>query len=166
MKQCRKCQQEKPDADFNKQLRNRDGLQSYCKLCGAASSRKSNQRIYLESPEKGRARAKARREADPEKARAKAKDYYHANIEKERLRWRVQGLRRYGLTVESYNELLASQNGVCLVCKQEETGKALAVDHCHITGKIRGLLCCNCNRAIGYLEDDPDRAEELAKYLE
>jgi hypothetical protein len=77
----------------------------------------------------------------------------------------------FGITLEQYNALLVLQNGVCRICKQGERQKiygaikALAVDHCHLTNEIRGLLCSACNRAIGFLQDDPARADAIAKYL-
>lgn len=75
--------------------------------------------------------------------------------------------RYYGITPAQFEALEAGQGGVCLICGQPEPGRRgrLHVDHDHETGIIRGLLCCNCNRAIGYLGDDPDRADALAAYL-
>lgn len=75
---------------------------------------------------------------------------------------------RYGLTVEAYNEMLSVQNGVCAVCHKPESGKRkrLIVDHCHITGLVRGLLCYKCNTAAGMLGDNPDMATSLANYLQ
>ncbi|HET8687100.1 MAG TPA: endonuclease domain-containing protein, partial [Methanosarcina sp.] len=63
-------------------------------------------------------------------------------------------LKRYGLTVEDYSSMLVDQGGRCAVCKKEETRtvrgviKSLSVDHCHLSGKIRGLLCDNCNTVL------------------
>ena len=78
----------------------------------------------------------------------------------------------YGLTEEDYEDMLKEQGGVCAICKQEETAKSnagypknLAVDHCHNTGKVRGLLCHNCNIAIGKLKDDVGLLESALKYL-
>lgn len=63
-----------------------------------------------------------------------------------------QNLKKFGLTVVDYNNLLAKQNGVCGICKKPEAAnKRLAVDHCHDTGIVRGLLCMQCNTAIGKL---------------
>jgi hypothetical protein len=68
--------------------------------------------------------------------------------------------RRYGIGIDRYNEMLAEQNGSCAICGKAEgneiRGKvvALAVDHCHDTGKIRALLCSNCNTALGLFNDD------------
>ena len=80
--------------------------------------------------------------------------------------------RRYGLTHEEYSKMWESQGGCCRVCGQPESVKfkgaikLLAVDHCHKTSKIRGLLCNNCNRAIGMLKDDPEILRKAASYLE
>jgi hypothetical protein len=75
----------------------------------------------------------------------------------------------YGLSEEQYQSLLAAQQGVCAICGSKETAKlkkTLSVDHCHKTGKVRGLLCMSCNRALGYLADDPARIRAAAEYLE
>lgn len=77
----------------------------------------------------------------------------------------------YGITLEEYEEMLDRQRGVCAICGQPETSKYkgvvknLSVDHCHVTGEVRGLLCNNCNRAIGLLGDDLGRIWDAATYL-
>jgi len=75
--------------------------------------------------------------------------------------------RKYGMTLEDYDDLLKTQNGACAICQQSEpiNSRRLAVDHDHITGEVRGLLCSQCNRGIGYLKDDPDILEAAAQYL-
>lgn len=74
--------------------------------------------------------------------------------------------KHYGLTTEEYEELLASQGGVCLVCgRGPDAGKPLFVDHCHSTGNVRGLLCSNCNTLIGYASDDPVVLRNAVAYL-
>jgi len=70
----------------------------------------------------------------------------------------------YGLTAEDYERLLVAQNGACAVCN-EKSERRLCVDHCHATGEVRGLLCSNCNTAIGLLDDDPDRMRAAALYV-
>ena len=75
----------------------------------------------------------------------------------------------YGITLEQHDALLESQGGVCAICgaTPEQSAKgALAVDHCHTTGKVRGLLCGNCNVGIGQLRDDPKLVRRAAEYLE
>lgn len=66
-----------------------------------------------------------------------------------------QKLAKYGLTPESYAELLDAQGGVCAICERPPPGeRMLAVDHDHDTGEVRGLLCSNCNTALGLLGDN------------
>lgn len=79
----------------------------------------------------------------------------------------------YGITVAEYDVMYDKQNGVCAICDLEETAKdritgkprKLAVDHCHKTGKVRGLLCTNCNTAIGRLKDDLSLFRAAVRYL-
>ena len=73
--------------------------------------------------------------------------------------------RDYGLTKESYLEMLKSQNGVCAICCNPEKKRRLAVDHCHNTGKIRGLLCTRCNTSIGRFNDDVELLQKAIDYL-
>ena len=79
--------------------------------------------------------------------------------------------RKYGISLVHYRMFLMEQNGRCAVCHRtpEEVGgrhKLLDVDHNHQTGEVRGLLCTDCNRAIGMLSDDPARLRAAAAYLE
>lgn len=80
---------------------------------------------------------------------------------------RNQLKRNYGITIEDYNELTLKQGGVCALCGKEETiGRRLAVDHCHKTGKVRGLLCQACNTGIGKLGDSIELLQKAIKYLQ
>lgn len=72
----------------------------------------------------------------------------------------------YGIAPDKYDELLVKQNGVCAICRKLcVTGQRLSVDHCHETGKVRGLLCHNCNHGIGKFKDKPELLLAAAKYL-
>ncbi len=71
--------------------------------------------------------------------------------------------RVYGLSTDAYNAILARQHGGCGVCKR--TGLELCVDHDHATNKVRGLLCHNCNKALGLFQDDPDVTEAATAWL-
>ena len=77
----------------------------------------------------------------------------------------------FGLSLEQYQEMHDRQEGKCAICGQPETQlrdgkvKALAVDHCHSTGRIRGLLCCDCNQAIGKLKEDVEILQGAIRYL-
>lgn len=100
----------------------------------------------------------------------KRKIQYRAKVSdpvyKEQLRHqqRTNKLKRhYGITPEEYERLLQTQNGVCALCQTEKPAKnALPVDHDHVTGKVRGILCIPCNRALGYFENTAWRARAEA----
>jgi hypothetical protein len=72
---------------------------------------------------------------------------------------------RYKITMDGYNALLQSQNGRCAICGDLPSVKGLVVDHDHITGRVRGLLCDPCNVGIGRLKDSAAIAEAAAAYL-
>ena len=79
----------------------------------------------------------------------------------------------YGMTLLEYNKMLEEQNEVCAICKQPEVAidcngkiRILAVDHCHKTMKVRGLLCNKCNLALGHVEDDIEILRAMITYLE
>ena len=88
------------------------------------------------------------------------------------LQWRSALKRKYNITVEDYEKLLAIQNEVCAICLNPETyvyndrQYRLAVDHCHTTGKVRGLLCKDCNQILGRFNEDTDRFQRAIKYIE
>ncbi len=82
-------------------------------------------------------------------------------------------IRSYGISLEEFQLLRAAQLDKCAICKQPETAKAnngevraLSIDHDHVTGKVRGLLCHKCNMAIGHFEDDVQRLQNTIQYLE
>lgn len=82
--------------------------------------------------------------------------------------------KQYGITLEDYNRILEKQNHVCAICGNPEraikksTGKLidLAVDHCHSTGKVRGLLCTGCNTGLGNFKDDTIILNKALLYLQ
>jgi hypothetical protein len=75
--------------------------------------------------------------------------------------------RRYGIEPDEYDRRFEQQGGVCKICLRPEpvARKGLSVDHCHLTGQIRGLLCTKCNSGIGLLEDDPNLIRRALDYL-
>lgn len=75
--------------------------------------------------------------------------------------------KNFGITLEEYNKMFAEQNGVCAICHKhvESDIRALAVDHCHTTGVIRGLLCRFCNQAIGHFKDSEELLQNAIIYL-
>jgi hypothetical protein len=79
---------------------------------------------------------------------------------------RISRIRRYGIDVEDYERMLEEQNGACFICgKQPENNRALDIDHNHSTGKVRGLLCSNHNRALGLMGDDVVLLLKSIEYL-
>lgn len=76
--------------------------------------------------------------------------------------------RTYGLSAEKYNAMHAEQRGCCAICMRHATEikKGLSVDHDHDTGAVRGLLCAECNTAIGMLGDDPATLTAAIAYLQ
>jgi hypothetical protein len=75
------------------------------------------------------------------------------------------------MTLAEYKEMYDAQGGVCLICKGKQSGRGaknntLSVDHNHKTGKVRGLLCTNCNTGIGNLRDSVDLLKKAIQYLE
>lgn len=78
---------------------------------------------------------------------------------------RVSRIRMYGIDVEDYDRMLFEQDGVCYICKEHPKKRALDIDHDHKTGKVRGLLCSNHNRALGLLGDDIVLLLRAAEYL-
>jgi hypothetical protein len=78
---------------------------------------------------------------------------------------RISRVRAYGIEIEDYHAMLEQQNGGCYICGSFPSGRALDIDHDHKTGKVRGLLCSQHNRAIGLLNDDPELVLKVHSYL-
>ena len=76
--------------------------------------------------------------------------------------WKKQGI--VGMTEERFQQMFLAQNGACKICGASRT-RRLAVDHCHKTKQIRGLLCSRCNTWIGSLEKEPDLHAKAVAYL-
>ena len=75
-------------------------------------------------------------------------------------------MRNYGLTLEKFDELLTSQNGVCKIClKTCSTNPHLSVEHNHKTGKVRGLVCHKCNQIIRLFDEQPEVMQRIMEYL-
>ena len=85
---------------------------------------------------------------------------------KDRIR-RMNLKRNFGISIEQYDKMLNYQENKCAICKVDysKVSRRFAVDHCHITGKIRGLLCIECNRGLGAFDDSSKLLEKALKYL-
>lgn len=105
-----------------------------------------------------------------EEAKAYARAWHQAN----KRTTKGQNLKRaYGITIDDYEKMEAEQGHVCAICGKTERAvdrhsqlpRRLAVDHDHTTGKIRGLLCGDCNKGLGHFYDNPDLLELAIGYL-
>lgn len=108
---------------------------------------------------------------NPDKYKATAAKYRQTDKYKNTMR-NSRYKRIFGITLEDYNLMLENQNYVCSICKCPETSKhkngkikELAVDHCHSTGQIRGLLCDRCNHLLGLAKDSKILLTSAIKYL-
>lgn len=141
MKLCNKCGVEKEVSKFYAQSSTSDGLQHWCKECHTNYSKTH----YANNKNKRKETNKA---------------YYLNNKEK-------YYLRNYGITLDEYNKMYDDQKGCCKICGEHQDSFSInfAVDHCHTTGKVRGLLCSNCNRGVGYLKDSTTILQSAIDYL-
>ena len=128
------------------------------------STKASRAKWAANNPEKVKAaarRGEEKRRTDPGQRARRAE--YRRRRENEVM----PHLKKFGISADDYRRMLSAQGGVCAVCRRPcATGRRLAVDHCHVTGRVRGLLCSNCNRSAGLLRDDPVLIRALAAYLE
>ena len=162
MKKCSRCQVEKPHEEFYKHKGRNDGIDDSCVVCKKAARRTPH------AKELARARAKIRwsRPDQQELNRKRSRDFRYSEkgqvyILKDYLR------RNYNLTIQQYNKMFADQGGCCAICKKHETEfkKRLSIDHDHITGEVRELLCQFCNTSLGNFDDNEDRLMEAVNYL-
>ena len=108
--------------------------------------------------------------------RKSAKNYYNKNpsVREKKIAYAKTDLaiskrmkRLFGISIEDYNKKLIEQNGVCSICKNAcKSGKKLAIDHCHTSGKVRGLLCTNCNTGIGVFQENNEFLLGAIQYLQ
>lgn len=74
---------------------------------------------------------------------------------------------KYGITYLEYDKMVKAQRGVCKICSQKgKINRRLHIDHCHTTGRVRGLICYYCNLMLGLAKDNPNTLRNAAKYLE
>lgn len=141
---------------FGKNKGSKDGLECYCKEC-----RKLKDKLYFNSHSKKRNLESQRRWRELNKYRIREQ----RKINKEKDVERVL-LKKYNISIEKYNEMLKIQNGGCDICKEKPFKRRHAVDHNHLTGKIRGLLCVTCNGGLGYFKADSHYTGLLEKAIE
>jgi hypothetical protein len=163
-KTCRICGEVKPADDFYRAAGMADGYRSECKACNVAQ----RTRRYREDPafrEREIVRVRQWQRDNPARhnetqRRIRARPGYAERMRAGHLK------RKYGITLDEYDAMLAAQDGGCAICgAPEPDGQSLHVDHCHDTDAIRGLLCFRCNAGLGQFEHCVERLEAAAAYL-
>ncbi len=146
MRTCSKCKVEKPEGDFyaNKKC--------WCKQCYRDAGK-----AYRQTPE-GKA-----------KKQELGRRYYQRNTEKilanSKKRRREDHIKsKFGMTLDDVRELQKQQENKCAICLNDFVSTP-CIDHCHATGKVRGLLCTNCNHGLGKFKDDQGCLQRAIEYL-
>lgn len=163
-KVCTKCGLDKSADCYYKNNRIKSGLDSRCKACektrhNTELARERSRRHYIKHKD---------RILESNKSNIKLKSYKKEYYKKNKTRLnRGRILNLYDLSEEAYNILLVKQQGVCAICKEfEKENRVLSIDHDHLTGKVRGLLCNSCNRGLGYFRDSLFILRNSIDYLE
>ena len=170
IKECSKCKNHKDVILFNKNKKNTTtGRSSWCKACIKKHDASKNYKpIYRGT--KICQTCKITKKATEFHVNKKHKDGLERRCKKcNMLRKDNNHYRnKYGITLDDYNNLIKSQNYQCAICKTVDPGVGINrfhVDHNHSTGVVRGLLCSNCNRALGQFKDDISILESAAEYI-
>jgi hypothetical protein len=170
IRMCYKCKIEKPITDFNKNQNDKFGFNSICRDC---------QKIYKREWVKLNKKKISKYMQDYRKNHSKKlnkmnkawRNSHTEHLKKYRNNQDIKFL--YNITREEYNNILNKQNGVCAICGNQEIIihgvtkqiMKLSVDHNHKTGKVRGLLCGHCNKALGGFKDNQEILNRAILYL-
>lgn len=137
-KLCRRCRKSKPLSEFVRWHKSKDGRAHWCRSCCSDWRREDMAN-------------------DPVGRRMKRRRAYLRKV--------------YGISIETFDAILSTQGNSCAICRTElhhdtmRSLKHVCVDHDHVTGAVRGILCRNCNSGIGQLRDDLRVVEAAARYL-
>jgi hypothetical protein len=137
-KKCQKCKRTKESKNFHNSKYGEDKLGRWCKAC---------QKRYYNKP----------------KTKIKLKDYLNRPATRDRFNKRF-----YNISLDEYNKLLLEQNSLCAICSTNNPGrenKRFNIDHDHKTGRVRGLLCYNCNLILGNAKDNINILINATHYL-
>lgn len=119
-------------------------------------------RFQLSEARRGNLNPMWRGGATPEKKAAYGRAWRKRNEGRVRDR---EYKKRFGITLDEYERMLAAQGGLCAVCGGRCRRGRLSVDHCHKTGRVRGLLCRSCNIILGLMQDNPEWLRQAEVYL-
>lgn len=172
---CTACKHDKELKEFPiHKAKRKDGIKpvisSQCKKCTNRKKyeRTINNPISLEKyRERCRKRAKRQYQANPQISAERVRQFTERKIANGTFKdlWLK---KKYGISLDEYNNMKADQEGCCKICKRHESeiGKGLVVDHCHKEGHVRGLLCGHCNRGLGDFKENINSLQLAIKYLE
>ncbi|MFD4030861.1 endonuclease VII domain-containing protein [Streptomyces sp. NPDC058637] len=170
---CSPCRMAPPAESFAGNRAMRDGLQANCRKCSAEYHRQRQEakgrsvrvkvpvpRGHKRCPQCGEVKPHDRWERDRSSSDGWPSHCRPCRAERNRMSY-IQ--RKYGPGPAELDTLTAAQQGVCGICP---TARSQHVDHCHETGRVRGVLCFSCNAALGQLKDRPDAIRRAAAYVE
>jgi hypothetical protein len=149
---------------YHNHRKERNAKRAQRRLDHREEEREKAKQRYRKNCEKIKANVRAYNKAHPEIAKA----YREIHKEQRKITYRKRALMRiYGITTEEYDLILESQGGVCAICGQVQNPieRPFAIDHNHTTGKVRGLLCNNCNLILGHARDNTYILENAIHYL-
>jgi len=148
MKTCNICNLSKPLTRFRFIRKNKNGTDLYKARCVECDRQQQLKRYHnLTIDEKRKRKNKS--------IQTLGKDYFK--------RYKLN--KNYNLTLEEFNQMYELQNGKCYLCEKPISGKEVKIDHNHSTGKVRKLLCHNCNTSLGLLNEDIKLFEKCIDYL-
>lgn len=159
---CNSCKTWKPFDCYAKNKTGHMGLSAVCRDCENRKARERYARndVLSRRKEKKRIYDKGRRERLRAEGKLKKND---PQVQREQMM-----KRKYGMTIKDYDDMVQSQNNQCAICfalgSKERNGR-LVIDHCHASGKVRGLLCNKCNLLLGHADDTIERLERAILYL-
>ena len=172
MKTCKDCQTEKSREEFYSNPNGRGGLFAYCKACHLVRGQKARDRRLLEGAREPRAEKFCHLCRLTLPGSAFSLNRVDASGLQPYCKTCAEGYRRvrtYGLSARQVEDMMEAQGGLCAACGTPGAGlgrrkNQLVVDHCHLTGRVRALICNPCNMAEGLLQT-PEKAEALARYM-
>lgn len=176
---CSNCEVDKVPDEFHWRIKAKGLRQPKCKECANEYARKNRvnyperiKRMHERYYNTKRAQVLEQKKDYYRRNRNKLLEHYRNRYQKRRVdpkfkeKIRYQILKgKYGITADEYQRMLSEQGGVCAICRQKGNRKHLAVDHCHKTGKVRGLVCSPCNGFLGRINDDIEILEAIKRYL-
>jgi len=180
MKICARCKKEKDARQFSVSSTRKDGRNPYCLEC----SRLLGKEYYSRNKEKTKIRTQKWHKANPEKTRESLRRYRQKHIQYFRDYKRAEYVRnkdrvitilrdnkfrkKFGISLSERDRLAEVQDRKCAICGKHESEmtRRLAVDHDHVTRKIRGMLCNNCNLGLGHFKSDIDLLKKALNYIE